>query len=113
MELYGEVKASERLPEDDSEPIVIMKDGSVQHEPFKKGLGWWTEYYIPGHDEVDVWLEPIEITEEEIGSLYKVIKIAEEERFSCGVDDDPDVFNAYILLRKLTGIDGDLSKLKK
>lgn len=57
------------------------------------------------------WLEPIEITEE-IRSLYKVIKIAEEERFSCGVDDDPDVFNAYILLRKLTGIDGDLSKLK-
>ena len=59
-----------------------------------------------------IFVKEVEITEKEIGSLYKVIKIAEEERFSCGVDDDPDIFNAHILLRKLTGIDGDLSKLK-
>lgn len=57
-------------------------------------------------------IEPIEITEEEIKSLYKVIHIAEEERFICGEDDDIDVFNTYMILRKLTGIDGDLSKLK-
>ncbi len=50
-------------------------------------------------------------TEEELKSLYKVIKIAEEERFQCGVDDDWDVYNSYMLLRKLTGIEGDLSKL--
>ena len=57
-------------------------------------------------------LESIEITEEEKRSLYKVIKIAEEERFNCGDDDDKDVFNTYMILRKLTRIDGDLSKLK-
>lgn len=54
----------------------------------------------------------IKTTEAQKRSLYKVIKIAEEERFSCGVDDDPDVYNAYMILRKLTGIDGDLSKFK-
>ena len=86
MKMYREVEASERLPEDDSEPIVIMKDGSVQHEPFKKGLGWWTEYYIPGHDEVDVWLEPIEITEEEINDIiYAAFKYGEGS-FSLNAD---------------------------
>ena len=63
-------------------------------------------------ESILTFVEPIDITEEDHKSLYKVIKIAEEDRLSWGIDDDPDVFNVYMLLRKLTGIEDDLSKLK-
>ena len=61
------------------------------------------------HNTIRLYLERNNVLKE-IKSFYKVIKIAEEYRFMCGDDDDKDVFNAYMIFRKLTGIDGSLAK---
>ena len=107
--LYREVKASERLPEASKPLHIITKNGHKNLGVYYKGKWYDSDDCLYVHNPI-YWLEPIDITDEDLKSFYKVIKIAEEYRFMCGDDDDKDVFNAYMIFRRLTGIEGSLSK---
>lgn len=61
MELYRKVNTTERLPESDCLRFVIDENGARFSDRFVQGE--WYSYPI---HPVKYWLEPIEITEEEM-----------------------------------------------
>ena len=69
MKMYREVKASERLPDrEDLYRVVDFLHGEFTERLYAPGDKttdkFWTKY-------VEYWLEPIEITEEEIEEIIK------------------------------------------
>ena len=67
--LYKEVKASERLPEECTEVFVLTGCGIMETGFYQDG-----QWYIGPNEKAvivgpEFWLEPIEITEEEIADL--------------------------------------------
>lgn len=82
MKLYREVKASERLPEMNHKGDTDNKDYYVHTNlgmaQYCGSDNWMIDYEAGGFEfgkmhEIIYWLEPIEITEEEIIEIFSAI----------------------------------------
>jgi hypothetical protein len=90
MKLYREVKASERMPEDKEKIYVYFTANGKSH-----GFAFGSDI-----EPSEIWLEPIEITEEEIEEVVKYYE-------TIGVFDPlrnrPRKLFAQAILSKLKG----------
>ena len=72
--VFIEVKVEDELPEKDGHYIAWMDDESLEFEPFKLGVGWWTETVGPQHLKVKTWFKEVPITEllpsEKLNQIY-------------------------------------------
>ena len=92
MKLYREVKASERLPKVDGEYHTRV-DGSKHYDLFSHS----SKYPMREEGEIECfWLEPVEITEEEIYDIVSKAIIVHDDIFGVSMD------SAKAILSKLT-----------
>jgi len=61
--VFIEVKVEDELPEKDGHYIAWMDDESLEFEPFKLAVGWWTETVGPQHLKVKTWFKEVPITD--------------------------------------------------
>jgi len=101
MKLYREVKASERLPEEACLTVIWHKEFGILHCYWVPEEQWWetSDEYAYGNQDIEWWLEPIEITEGDINEILLRIAV-----------DDPTAGYARLCAR--IGIMQILSKLR-
>lgn len=102
MKLYREVKANERLPKEDIEGFVIEENKYILYASGIRQDGVWFDSRSGNVIDVDVWLEPIEITEEEVVKIIRDVEnkaVEEDEDATIG---EVHILQAKAILRLLT-----------
>ena len=102
MRLYREVKASERLPEERTE-VHIINSGLLSSAYIQDEQWYLGEHETPVLKFSGIWLEPIEITEEEIHKIANQYVIIDSEGLP---DEEVPYFTmegARAILSKLKG----------
>ena len=104
MKLFREVKAGDRLPEERIEVHIInnriLSSGFIQD-----GQWYLGEHETPVIAFSGVWLEPIEITEEDIYKIVSSEIIVQDDIFGVSME------SARQILSKLKGDDKEKESL--